>query len=454
LTAAVTPRHLGQRKAGRAVPAVDVLRDLTKLVGSWAPTIKRGAVAVLGWVPVTPFGAVALAGLIAALRHSSGPGGDLIIRSVCLGGLAVFIMDVVTVLAAGLGLRFTQVSGASAAPLELQTRSPALTDFRLGLLSWAPLVHFDVSWRQPPGIDAVLRDVGFGRVEEILPRERALVDGLVRRLTVRDWFGLARVYFERSIARPLRCLPSCGQAHRFELIEQFMPGDVMGHPRGVPQGDLVETRPYASGDPLKLVIWRIFAKNRQMVVRKPELSVRPAERMLAYLVAAAGDDPAAGIARFAFEAGALGPDVIFMADGAADPARSGPEAIDQIVRSIAHRDRAALELDRFLARGESQGTSAAFLFVAPRPGPWLDRVCNSIKSHPGPFRALIGVDGIRAENDLARWRRWLFKPPDDSLASPHELRQVRDRLKGSGAEVVVLNRQTGAATSLEEHQAR
>ncbi|MGP0070088.1 MAG: DUF58 domain-containing protein [Isosphaeraceae bacterium] len=431
-----------------------VWRRAAATLRAWAPSIREGADIALGWLPVTPFGLLAAGMLYAAVRRNSAGEVDLIVKSVGVGGLAICVLDVLTVLATGLWLRFTLPTGSSGETLELETLAPARTGFRLGLLSWAPLVHFDVSWRRPPGIDAELRDVGLGRSEEIRPRERALAVGFVRRITVRDWFGLARVRFQKTVNRPVRCLPSCGLAHRYELIEQFKPGDVMGHPNGVPVGDFVEMRRYVSGDPLKLVLWRTFARSQKLMVRKPELSVAPTERMLAYLVSAPGDDPAAGIARSALESQALGPDVVFMADGARDPARGTPEAIDQIVRSIDHRDWGGADLDRFLSRGEGEGTSACFLFASPQPGPWLERVCACVQSHPGPFRAIIGVDSLSADSNVRRWSRWLLEPSSDQPASPVLLRQVQDRLKNAGAEVVVLNRRTGEATSLEELKRR
>ena len=414
-----------------------------------APLVQKWADIAQGWIPVTAFGAIAAGVLFAAVRRNSEGQVDLIVKSVGLGGLAICIMDVLTVLAAGLWLRLAPARAESLDPLELETGKPVFSGFRLGIVSWAPLLHFDVSWREPVGVGAVLRDVGLGQAEEIQPHERALTSAFVRRVIVRDWFGLARIRFDKRVRRPIRCLPSCGLAHRFELIEQYMPGDVIGHPRGVPKGDLVEMRRYVSGDPIKLVLWRAFARTQQLMVRQPELSVMPTDRMLAYLVAAAGDEPAAGIARSALEAQALGPQVIFMADGAVDAARTRAEGIDQIVRSIGHRGRGASDLDRFLSRGASEGTSAAFLFVSPRPGPWLDRVCAAIKSHPGPFRAVIGVDGIRRDSNVRRWSRWLFEPVGDQVASASELRRVQDRLKNAGADVVILNRQTGEPTSLE-----
>ena len=317
-------------------------------------------------------------------------------------------------------------------------------------MSWAPLLAFDVAWEEPKGIDAGLRDVGTGRSEEVLPRERGLSELVVRRFTVRDWFGLARVRFRKQANRPVLSLPSCSSASAFELIEQFKAGEILGHPRGAPQGDLVEMRRYARGDAMKLVLWRAYARTGRMMVRTPEISVEPTDRVLAFMVAAKGDDPAAGLARSALRSGALGPDVIFMADGASEPSKTYPEALDQIVRSIAHRDSGGGGLDRFLTRGEAVGASAAFLFVSSRPGPWLDRVCSVISTHPGPFRIVIGVDGIRKESKFRRWRGWLMRPLQDGLASPSELRIVRDRLIHSGAQVVVINRRIGEVTSLEE----
>ncbi len=54
-------------------------------------------------------------------------------------------------------------------------------------------------------------------------------------------------------------------------------------------------------------------------------------------VAAPGDEPSASTARLFLEQGLLGQDFVFAADGAPRPTSSAAEALEQVIRSRAHR---------------------------------------------------------------------------------------------------------------------
>jgi hypothetical protein len=97
----------------------------------------------------------------------------------------------------------------------------------------------------------------------------------------------------------------------------------------------------------------------------------------------------------------------------------------------------------FLAHGEAQGISACVLFVPHRPGPWLDRVAEDLAAHPGPFRVLVGVDGLQPEQESSTLRKLVFREPPHAGASPEEVAAVCERLRQAGADVSLVDRTTG-----------
>ena len=403
---------------------------------------------IIGWIPLTLFGAVAFYSIYWIKTAYAGSQPDLIVLTLAFGGMVICAIDIIVVLGAALWLKFRREEPPPEEPLELDLGTPTRTGYEIGLLSFAPLLHFEITWVEPMSVDSTLNDSRRGAYETVRPRERGVADKLVRRIRVSDWFGLSRISFLKRTNRLVKCLPWCGRSSHFDLIEQFRPGDTFGHPEGQPIGDLVEMRRYVAGDPLKLVLWKAYARTGKMLVRTPERSVSPTDRMLAYLVAAPGDEPAAGLVRAALEGGLLGNEVIFMADGAVKPSEILADRIEQIIRSVNFRAEGGAGLDKFLVQGEANSTSAAFLFVSPRPGPWLDRVCHTLAGHRGPFEAIIGVDGVR-EGKRSRWQKWLLSTPEDGLACPDGLREVRDRLQAKGAAVRIVNRTTGETVALD-----
>jgi hypothetical protein len=270
--------------------------------------------------------------------------------------------------------------------------------------------------------------------EEVTPSERALGEEIIRQITVTDILGLSRLRLSRRVQQPIRVLPSRGQVGGLRLLDQLVPGDQISHPEGKAVGDNIETRAYNPGDPLKLILWKVYARTGRLLVRQPELAVAPSDKTMAWLVAGQGDEPAAGIARAVLENGSLGRDYLFGADGADSPTRDASEALEQVVRSVNFRKEGAESLGNFLARGEAQGVSACVLFVPSVPGEWLDRVLQTLPGHRGPFRVIIGVDGMPVDRCQGRLRRLLLKD---------EPARVHDQLLNAGAEVRILDRLTG-----------
>lgn len=410
---------------------------------------------LVGWVPLTLLGAIGILVLF-LVRLWAKDHHDLILAGGCLFGLVLAGLGLMLVLSVTVWLRLRREKPLPV--LEMETGVACLTGFQLGLVRWLPLLHIDVNWETPEEVTARFVPGPGGLVEEVTPRERAWGDTVVRRLTVRDIFGLARFSFRRRHIQKTRVLPACGRAQPSWFLEQFRPGDQLGHPAGKPEGDLIEMRRYVPGDPLKLVLWKVYARTGKMLVRVPERAVSPSDRMMIYLVAGRGDEPAAGILRTGLEGGCLGKEFIFGADenmslarGKEAFVRTQHEAIERIVRSSAARTNGGEGLGGFLEHGESQGTNACLLFVPHRPGAWLERVADAVR-RGGPYRAVVGVDGMRQHVQHGLLHRMFLSEAAGSEARTDEVREIVKRLNAVGVEAVVIDRITGETISLDTQE--
>ena len=162
-------------------------------------------------------------------------------------------------------------------------------------------------------------------------------------------------------------------------------------------------------------MWKVYARTRQLMVRTPERAIAPSSQVAAYLVSAVADEPPSAAARVAVEMGLLGPDWIFGADGAAQPASDPDVAKRAIVEARRHRDQPtgqAAGLASFIEKSAQPDTAKLVVFVPGRPGPWLERVVEVARARPDGASCVVVVDGIRApdEDDPSRWATWLKRP--------------------------------------------
>jgi hypothetical protein len=408
----------------------------------WWGRLRRWGCAVAERVPLTFLGLLALPLLVWLLLPYALRREDRVLLAVSVCGLGLFAVALASVLLTALCL-WLRRGRPEPQPLELEAGVPMRTGFVLRLVGWLPLVKVEWTWEQPSGVRVQTVPTWGGLAEEITAEERGVYQAAVRRLRVSDVFGLTKFVFRRRVARQIKILPAAGPIRPFELLPQYDRGDLVAHPEGMPEGDPVEMRPYAPGDPVRRILWKVYARTGRLVVRAQERAVKPCERSLAYLVAAAGDEPSAGIARGVLESGVLGKDYLFAAEGEESPTTDAREAVEQVVRSARAKERGGEGLGHFLAHGEAQGISACVLFVPHRPGPWLDRVAEDIAAHPGPFRVLVGVDGLRPKQKASALRKLVFCGSHRAGASPDEVGAVCERLRQAGADVSLIDRTTG-----------
>ena len=404
-------------------------------------------------VPISPLGVlVALLGYWMAMRVGARKM-DLVLYAGGLLALALVALAVVAVLVGGtlvwLGLRRL---GRTQLELDLETGMTGSSGQLLPSLRRWPLLQLRLIWEEPEAVEVSLKPRPGGGGEELVrPLQRGVATRVVRRFVVSDVFGFARLGLSRRSPAQIRVRPLRARltAH---VTQRFLGGDALSWPSGPAEGELIEMRRYAHGDPLRYVLWKAFARTRKLLVRTPERAITPLPSAIAYFVPGAQDEPAASAARYFVEEGLLGHGFLFAAEGAAEPTADPVEALEQIIRSVRHRDRGGEGLEGFLARLEEQRRRCCLLFVPPVAGPWLDRVVQAARYVPGA-RVVTAVDSSPAEMPATGWRRWLFAETQSNEAARRALGKVLQRLIRAGFEVHVLHRPSGELLGRAQLQA-
>jgi hypothetical protein len=409
---------------------------------------------VVGLIPVTWLGLLVLAGCALALFDYGLGRIDLVLLVIGAVGIGIGVVALLATLlgAALIGLRHRRKSGE--APVDIECGYPVPTGFTLPRMWWMPFVSVTWRWLEP---DARVRIRPHRMVlrEEVIASHRGHVSTIVRELEIGDIFGLTRMRLRLREQRKVRFVPSVGQLERVDVIRGMAGGEDISHPDGPQEGELYDLRHYTPGDPIRFVLWKVFARSRQLVVRSPERALSPIRQTCAYLVAGEGDEPAAGAARLAVMHGSLGNDWVLGADGSHEDANRRDQAVDLLARSANTPEEACGRgLGEFLQRrGSFAGAvGRAVVFVPGRPGPWLDAVldqCRGATGRGGRLEFVVGTDGIVASPP----KRWLARlavrertyDVVPGAVAPVTTEQVAEVIKAlsSAGRVIVVDRMAG-----------
>lgn len=415
---------------------------------SWPRRALRLAWSVLGWVPLTPLGlgtALALGGLI---RLVALPRQDQVLWTLAVGGLAYQGVAVVMVVVVGLWLRL-RPQGVSEGPISAEAGSAFVTGFSPGWVAWNPLIGVELSWASAKDATVRLVTRRLRMVEEVKAAGRMSASRVERRFVVGDVAHLARVRFVRGRDESIKVRPAQG-AWRPDPMARPVSGDQLEHPDGKPEGELIEIRRYSPGDPLKFVLWKLYARTGQLVVRSPERSLSTTRATRAYFVAGPDDEASAGLARAWIEGGGLGLGSAFGADGREGSAGSIEDAMDRLVHSAEARDRGGAELGAFLDEGKRTNARGGLLFVPAAPGAWLARTASAIAVRRGPFQVFVGADGLGRGHARGWASRLLTRRDAGPGVDVAGVVAVVERLAAAGAEVRVVDRASGRTFRLEE----
>ncbi|HEY1557506.1 MAG TPA: DUF58 domain-containing protein [Kofleriaceae bacterium] len=399
--------------------------------------------------PLTVYGLFAIGASLLALIYYGHKRLDHLLLAV--GGVGLSLVGI-SIVCVGLTWLVVRTSARRAAaksteePLEAECDVRIATGFRVRRPALLPLVHVKWTWVEPAAEVSLRRDRGYD-CEELVAKRRDRFARVVRRFEISDVFGLARVAFRVEQVRTGRFAPSVGALASMHVAHGLSGGDALAHPDGKPVGDYYETRRYGAGDPIRFILWKVFARTRQLLVRTAETAMSPDRRTIAYLVTGAGDEPAAGAARVAVDTGALGGSWVLGADGIGDAATSRDQALDVLARSARANPDEGGGLGKFLGRSTQGSVSRALVFVPARPGPWLDRVVRASAGAPGEtprVEFVVCTDGTGEREKRSALARAMAKlPEDNNVGTYEELVEVVDALHKTGANVLIADRPGG-----------
>jgi hypothetical protein len=395
------------------------------------------------WIPLTPLGAaVVVTALWAHGRYGTNQLDFVLYAASRVALLTVGAAVVLVVLAAAtLAVRLRGSRGTVNLNLEAGVR--AATGFTFPRFRRWPMVQVKLRWARPSRVWATLERTGGSLQEVVTPHRRGRVDAVKRRFLLTDIFGLARFGLPRIDAQRVRIVPGRATATGSTLLH-FTGGEGLSNPSGPAVGELLDMRRYAHGDPLRHLLWKAFARTRQLLVRTAEHATYPTPSALAYFISDPADEATASMARFFLERGLLGDEFVFQADGSDAPTSDTNEAVEQIITSADHTGSAAAGLKRFLDQGDRARDRHCVLFVPPQIGPWLQRV--EAEARAGRLQratAIVAIDDALGAPRRGRLGRLLFAAAPRELGRSPSLGRVYTALSALGIQLKILHRPSG-----------
>ncbi len=382
----------------------------------------------LGYFPLRPLGLLVLAlGLIAFLYYG-GQQADFILKSAGLLLIGLVAIALVSVLVSMLQVLVmlscvTNIVNAEAEHVQVGQAFSYVTlkKLRFYLLS-------EVSMHVTAPVSAKCefeKREDRNLIEIIRFSERGRLSKIEQVVTVRDLFGLVAISWPFVRAVNLVVEPK-KHACEFALELQDITGEGISHPQGQPEGDRVELRPYAPGDPLRFVLWKIYARTRRLVVRTPERALNPEPTALGCFIAGPNDELSASTARLLLEHGGFGQDFVFVASGAKSPARNKQGAIDDLIDSVEHRENAASNLAQLTAQVEAARLDNALFLVPDQPGEWLDGLRDFVKTLRRAPTIIVTTDEHREFHSKKQkmLERFLFAQTESQSRLPALYREL------------------------------
>lgn len=350
---------------------------------------------IIDLFPFTRLGVFVIAAATLALVHYGLRKLDLVLLVIGSAFLAVSVLGLLAVTIVSLLLwRHLKRRKTTPDTVDVECGYPHRTGFSLGAVRFIPFVDVTWSWEEPQAECRIVPDRG-RLVEEVTGLRRGVVAGAERRFVVRDAFGICEIAFLHKDTQPLRFTPTVGALSNIEVLRGMSAGEDLPHPEAPAQGGPFDMRHYVPGDPIRFVLWKVFAKTRELIVRTPERALAPAQQTAAYLVTGNSDEPAAGAARLAVAAGALGNGWTLGADGCGTPATTDKSALDVLTRSAGTPgERGGADLANFIEHQTDGEMSRLVVFVPGSPGPWMARVVEAIRSYGSRIEIVVCVDGI------------------------------------------------------------
>lgn len=411
---------------------------------SWrhlAPRARRLVSRLVGLYPFTALGLIVLGAAMFALRSLAFERMDLVYLVVGYAGLGLPALSLLSVLIASVPVSFALRRQRSTFAESIDTKTSYFTGFTLTTAWYAPLVSVSWEWASPSPVSLERPSTFRVAREKVAFEQRGIVERVERRIVLGDVFGLVRISFVVHEPVSVDVLPHLGALRNVPALMSLAGGDDLAHPLGLEDGDRIDLRRYAPGDPARFIHWKVYGRTRKLVVRRPERALSRSKRTVAYLVAGPDDEATAAVARVAIETGALGGEWVFGADGSPGVMRSLAEARRAIAKSSEARDDGGRDLSAFLRAADADGPSSVVLFVPAKAGAWSPRVLAALAKRD--VRVIVGVDTLERTRPPSKLD-WVLRLPEPKRGTwAFELDEMMQTFARSRVPVTVLERHTG-----------
>jgi uncharacterized protein (DUF58 family) len=376
------------------------------------------------------------------------------VAGVALLALVAIALLIVSAAALRMMLALRRPSDVSqASSVSIDTEVLQHTGYSLPSLWLWPFIDVQLSVREPAHVAVRPESQRSQLRERFSMADHGEIREVLRSVEVRDVFGLASLTLRRRGRVSLDVLPHVGALRSLPLLRSLAGGEDVPHPLGIAQGDRLELRRYAPGDPARFIHWKVYARNQKLVVRMPERALSRAHRVAAFLVAGQADGASAAAARVALEERAFGDDFRFGADGTPGATDRVANALGAVRKSAHARPDGGAGLGPFLSTVEREGPVSLILFVPAELGAEREVVREVLARRTRPARVVIGVDGLSRTGQRAFWERLAFTRAESTRLSVATLRETIAFYRRASADVIVLDRRTGRLLS-ESHFVR
>ena len=410
----------------------------------------------MGLFPLTLQGLFTLLSSAWALRTFGYGSMDLVVFALTISALVILISCLFCTVCFGLFMqrrirREIARLGASK-KVKIEVGYPNETGFSMPTATFPPLVK--LSWRVtfPDSIETRTRLGKHKRLcEEVLPNKRCLTELLIREFSVQDVLGFCQFSWQMGQKVQCQALPKLDAIKQLPILRSMTAEDGMPNLSGQPEGDRMEIRPYSPGDSTKNIMWKVYARNRQLNVRLPEHSVSQNKRTIAFLLTSENDEAAAAVARAAIQSGALGEDWAFGADGYEKPVSENAEALIAIAGSRGLSRPHAYGFDRFLDQAGCVRPAHCIIFAAAEQHANLENLRKTFLSHPGHYSLVLATDSLQETKASKWWHAFLFKEQISSKISsrkPGNREELLNLLTEIGQQVestMVVDRESGVS---------
>lgn len=367
---------------------------------------------VCGFVPITGMG-LAYMILLAFTFYFVALGQDDIVW--ISASVALMIVGILMILAVSIGAVYLAIHWKAKCEMGLpdiitSTMYQSNSGLEITFLP-VPFVNVSIEWLYPEEVETECKQSLSSISEYITAHHRCNVEKISRRFKVEDILGLASITWVSTKNVKFKAYPRPGVVKSSSITLSMAGGEDISDPFGSPQGDLIEMRQYVPGDSSRSILWKVYARNRRLVVRMPERALTAQTRTCAYLISGPNDEASASFARSILESKILGDSWLFGADGCVGVTSIMSEALDFLASSGNTESKAVCGLKKFLEEASKLGYHSCFVFVPAAYGDWVKNTLGAVRDTHLTITWLMGIDqNLKAaeEEKEQPWSKWLY----------------------------------------------